>query len=159
MERITQAATTAAAVGCGVTAGILLAFSISVMPALATRPAAEAAATMQHINIAIVSPVFLTVFLGSAVTSITAAIGVLLSGSGSQVLTVGGALLFIVGCVAVTMAINVPLNNTLTAIDSSSPAGMQVWQNYLDEWTLWNHARTVAATAACIVFAIAARRC
>jgi uncharacterized membrane protein len=54
------------ALGCGLIAGLFFAFSISVMKALAHIPAAEGIAAMQSINISIINPLFLSVFLGTA---------------------------------------------------------------------------------------------
>ncbi|MCC8927674.1 DUF1772 domain-containing protein [Rhodococcus sp. I2R] len=155
IDRATSVATTVAAVGCGSIAGVLLAFSISVMPALSSRSAPDAITTMQRINVAIVSPMFLTLFLGAAVAASTAAVGALISASGSPVLIVAGALLYVIGCVLVTVAINVPLNDALAAVDPSNQADADVWSNYLVRWTRWNHARTGAAFAACVLFTIA----
>ena len=155
IDRATSVATTVAAVGCGSIAGVLLAFSISVMPALSSRSAPDAITTMQRINVAIVSPMFLTLFLGAAVAASTAAVGALISASGSPVLIVAGALLYVIGCVLVTVAINVPLNDALAAVDPSNQADADVWSNYLVRWTRWNHARTGAAFAAFVLFTIA----
>lgn len=158
IDKITSVSTTVAAVGCGLTAGVMLAFSISVMPALRTRPAPDAVAAMQQMNVAIVSPVFLTVFLGGAAAALTAATGALISGSGSRALIVVGAVLFVIGCVAVTMGINVPLNDSLAAADPSSSSGADIWTNYLTSWTRWNHVRTAAAAASCVLLTVSARR-
>lgn len=157
LEKVASIATTTSAVGCGLTAGVLLAFSVGVMPALRTRPAADAAATMQQINNVIVSPVFLTVFLGAAAAAVAAAVTSLASGGDSGTLVVAGAVVYVVGCVAVTVAINVPLNDSLASVDPSSRNGASVWADYLTRWTRWNHARTAAATLACAVLTAAAR--
>ncbi|WP_052067997.1 anthrone oxygenase family protein [Rhodococcoides fascians] len=159
LEKVASIATTTSAVGCGLTAGVLLAFSVGVMPALRTRPAADAAATMQQINNVIVSPVFLTVFLGAAAAAaaVAAAVTSLASGGDSGTLVVAGAVVYVVGCVAVTVAINVPLNDSLASVDPSSSHGASVWADYLTRWTRWNHARTAAATLACAVLTAAAR--
>ena len=55
------------ALGCGLIAGLFFAFSIAVMQALARLPAAGGIAAMQSINSAILNPLFLAVFLGTAV--------------------------------------------------------------------------------------------
>ena len=57
--------TVSAAVGCALVAGLLFAFSTSVMPALRRRPAAEGIAVMQGINSAILNPLFGLVFGGT----------------------------------------------------------------------------------------------
>ncbi len=55
------------AFGSGLIGGLFFAFSISVLKALARLPSAEGIAAMQSINIAIINPPFLSVFLGTAV--------------------------------------------------------------------------------------------
>ncbi|MDJ0393165.1 DUF1772 domain-containing protein [Rhodococcus sp. G-MC3] len=151
-------ATTVSTIGCGVTAGVLLAFSVSVMPALRRQPAGAAIASMQQMNIDIVSPAFMTIFLGSAATVTLAAVTSLWSGQDTRILVTVGAVLFVVGCVAVTIAINVPMNDALAAVDPDSASGAQVWADYMERWTRWNHARTVAAIAATAAMAVASRR-
>ncbi|MET4049282.1 MULTISPECIES: anthrone oxygenase family protein [unclassified Rhodococcus (in: high G+C Gram-positive bacteria)] len=157
IERTTAVATMVAAIGCGLIAGVLLAFSICVMPALKNQPPSAAIATMQQINVSIVSPSFLTLFIGSAVAAIVAAAGSIWFGTGSQSLVVVGAILYVFGCAVVTMVVNVPLNDTLATASADSPAGAQVWSAYLDSWIAWNHARTGAAGAACVALTIAVR--
>ena len=55
-----------AALGCGLMAGVFFAFSAFVMNALARLPAAAGIAAMQSINITVINPLFMTVFLGTA---------------------------------------------------------------------------------------------
>lgn len=157
MERLTSIATAVAAVGCGLTAGVFLAFSISVMPALRSRPTPEAVATMQQVNIVIVSPIFLTIFLGSAGAAVTAAVGAFVSGGPSRALTSAGALLIVIGCVAVTSVVNVPLNDALAAVQPNSRAGADLWADFSDRWTRWNHVRTAAASVAAMTLTLATR--
>ena len=56
----------ATVVGCGLMAGLFFAFSVAVMRALGRLPAAHGMAAMQSINVAILNPLFLSVFLGTA---------------------------------------------------------------------------------------------
>ena len=58
--------TLVAALGCGLMAGLFFAFSVSVMKALGRLPSAEGIAAMQSINVAIINPVFLAAFFGTA---------------------------------------------------------------------------------------------
>jgi uncharacterized membrane protein len=59
------------------------------------------------------------------------------------------------GILAVTMVFNVPLNDSLAAVDPSGSGAAPVWAGYLRDWTFWNHVRTVASGAASILFTIA----
>ena len=67
IEDLIVAGTVAAAVGCALVAGLLFAFSTSVMPALRRRPAAEGITAMQTINSTILNPLFGLVFGGTTV--------------------------------------------------------------------------------------------
>ncbi|MDV8024164.1 DUF1772 domain-containing protein [Rhodococcus sp. IEGM 1330] len=151
MDRMLAVAAAVAAVGCGLVAGVLLAFSISVLPGLATLPVPDAIAAMQRFNAAILNPVFLGLFFGTAVSCTLAAILTVSTSRGSPVLVVSGAVLYVLGCSAITAVLNVPLNDALAGVDPGSAAGAQAWQNFTDKWTRWNNIRTVAATAACAV--------
>ena len=63
-----------------------------------------------------------------------------------------GGLVYVLGMTVVTMLFNVPLNNALAAGGSASE---ELWPQYLRRWTLWNHVRTLASTAASALFILA----
>jgi uncharacterized membrane protein len=65
-----------------------------------------------------------------------------------------GSLLYLVGIIAVTIIFNVPLNNALDAADATRATGQEFWQNYLTNWTFWNHIRTVASILSTAAFAL-----
>ncbi|OZD04606.1 hypothetical protein CH275_15605 [Rhodococcus sp. 06-235-1A] len=154
IDRIASVATVVSAVGCGLVAGIMLAFSVSVLPGLASLPVPDAVAAMQKFNAAILNPLFLALFVGTAATCALATVLTYLTGRGSAALVLAGAVLYVVGCFAITMVLNVPLNDALAGVDPGSAAGAQAWQNFTDKWTVWNNVRTVAATAACAVLIV-----
>jgi uncharacterized membrane protein len=158
VDRIVAGLTVSSAVGAGLMAGLLFAFSISIMPALRAQPAAAAVATMQSANVAILNPLFLLLFIGSTVSSVLLACTAPFADTPPPTLRVLGALLFLFGCIVVTAAINVPMNNTLAALDPSAPSAAASWATYLHRWTNWNHVRTGAAALACLVLTIAASR-
>lgn len=149
--RIASATTFVGAIGSALMAGVLLAFSISVLPGLKTLPVPVAISSFQSANAAILNPLFLILFTGTALSCVIAAATTPFTDRGNSVLIIAGAVLYVVGCCAVTMAINVPLNDALAAVDPASAAGAQVWQDFTDRWARWNNVRTVAATAACAV--------
>ena len=66
--------TFSAALGSGLMAGLFFVFSNSVMKALAALPPDKGIAAMQAINVAIVNPLFLAVFLGTAAACLPATI-------------------------------------------------------------------------------------
>jgi len=144
-----------AALGSGLVAGTFFVFSVAVMRALGQRPASEGMAAMQAINIVILNPIFLGVFLGTAIASpLAALLGVLWQFPGSGYM-LSGAVFYVLGSFVVTMVVNVPLNNALLAADPASDTGQKLWKNYLTNWTRWNHVRTVATLAALFFFIMA----
>jgi len=145
-----------AALGCGLMAGVFFAFSAFVMKALGRLPSADGIAAMQSINIAIINPVFLAAFLGTAAACVLAIISSLLRWHDpSAVYLLFGSLLYLVGSFLVTIAFNVPKNDALASIAPTDPDGANLWGDYLANWTTWNHVRTVAALAAAASFIIA----
>jgi uncharacterized membrane protein len=145
-----------AAIGCGLIAGVFFAFSTFVMKALAQQPIAQGIATMQAINITVINPWFMTVFLGTAIACIGIVIAALLKWhQPNAVYLLIGSLLYLVGTFGVTMVCNVPLNDALAIVAPNSPDGATLWAKYLTDWTFWNHVRTVAAIGATLAFTIA----
>ncbi len=143
------------ALGCGLIAGVFFAFSTFVMNALAQQPPAQGIATMQSINITVINPWFMTVFLGTGVTCALLAVASVLKwhqpGSRYWLL---GSLLYLIGTLLVTIAFNVPLNDALAIVKPDSAEGANLWAKYLTNWTIWNHVRTVAALAAAALLTI-----
>jgi uncharacterized membrane protein len=145
----------AAALGCGLMAGVFFAFSSFVMPALGRLPAPRAIAAMQAMNVSAVTPAFMTLFLGTAVLCAAAGVaGLLLRGGPGSALLLAGSLLYLGGGVGVTAAYNVPRNDALAPLDPDAEESAGHWRRYLAEWTRWNHLRTVASTAAAAAFTV-----
>lgn len=145
-----------AALGAGLVAGIFFAFSSFVMGALGRLPAQGGIAAMQSINVVVLNPGFFAVFFGTAIVALILAIAALLDWSTPDgYYLAGGAFLYIVGCILVTLVCNVPLNNRLAAVDPASTAGEAVWTHYLSAWTAWNSVRTIASLAASALFILA----
>jgi uncharacterized membrane protein len=142
------ALTFVAALGSGLMAGLFFAFSASVMKALARLPSAEGIAAMQSINVAIINPVFLAAFFGTAAACALVVIASLLRwhDPGAVYLLVGGAL-YLGGSLLVTMVFNVPKNDALASVTPAADSA-SLWASYLAEWTAWNHVRTAATLAA-----------
>ena len=148
-EDLITAGTVAAAVGCALVAGLLFAFSTSVMPALRQRPAAEGIAVMQTINSTILNPLFGLVFGGTTVLCLLLAVTAPFTTDESHATLRGiGSALYVVGVFVETMVVNVPMNNALDAVDPAGDEGASYWRTYLRRWTAWNHVRALAGTAA-----------
>ncbi|MGH9231288.1 MAG: DUF1772 domain-containing protein [Acidimicrobiales bacterium] len=145
----------AAAVASALVAGIMFAFSTSVMPALGRRPAPEGIAAMQAMNSAILNPAFGLAFGGAALLCAALAITAPFTVDEPHALLRGvGAALYVVGTFGVTMAINVPMNVELDAADAAAPESTAVWRRYLRRWTAWNTLRTILGAAASALLVI-----
>jgi uncharacterized membrane protein len=143
-----------AILGSGLIAGVFYGFSTFVMKALARIAPAEGIAAMQSINVVVINPLFLGVFMGMVLVCITLIILSTLRwnrpGSG---FIIAGCVLYLVGTFLVTMFGNVPLNDALAKVSADDPASVINWSDYVSRWTLWNHLRTAAALAATGAFA------
>lgn len=143
------------ALGSGLMGGVFLAFSSFVMGALGRLPKPQGIAAMQAINVVVLNPVFLGLFLGTGVTAAGAAALAIVTGAGAA-WAVAGAVLYLAGGIGVTMAGNVPLNERLARPDPASAEAAALWDLYRVRWTVWNHARTAACAAAMAAFLMAA---
>lgn len=152
-----------AAVGCGMMAGLFFVFSSFVMRALAAQAHPGGMTAMQSINVLILNPLFMILFMGTALASLAVLI-LLIHRAVVQVVIPGtswlaiGCLLYLVGCIGVTMACNVPRNDRLAATRPEDPKSEAIWQNYLKTWTAWNHVRTAATALGTIALVVGVSR-
>jgi uncharacterized membrane protein len=153
-----QIASILGAVGSGLIGGVFFAFSTFIMQALARMPAAQGIAAMQHINVTVLNPWFLGVFMGTGLISAGVIVLALMQAKSGAALLIVAATLYFVGTFLVTMVCNVPRNDALAAATPDAAQSAVLWAMYLQEWTFWNHVRTVAALAACATFCVALTR-
>lgn len=143
-------------VGCGLVAGIFFAFSAFVMKALSRLSADNGIAAMQPINVVVLNPWFFGAFFGTAAACLMALIWSLLRWSEPDAAyLLIGSLLYLVGCLSVTIVFNVPKNEALASVSSGDPDAKSKWTRYVATWTVWNHVRTLAALAGAVSFGIA----
>lgn len=135
-----------AAVGSAVVGGVFLVFSTTIMAALDRQPAEHAVAVMRTINRVILAPVFLGVFLGTALIGVA----VVVTAPG-QPLAWAGAALYVLGTFATTVVVNMPLNE---ALDRAAGGGAAAWRAYRPRWTVANHVRAVTAIGAAVAFTL-----
>ena len=119
-------------IATGLLAGIYIAFLVAVMPALHGQSDEVFAAVMNRINVVIVNPAFLSLFLGAPL--LTAA--PLWWHRGPLVIA---ALAFAVAALTITFAANLPLNDALA--DGGSR------EDFETPWLFWHALRTAAAVA------------
>jgi uncharacterized membrane protein len=122
----------AARILCAHLAGVFFAYAVSVMPALRAMDDDTFVRVMNKINVVIVNPVFLAVFLGAPVASMA------LLAWERDPWAVAGAVLAVV-TLLVTFVFNIPLNNAL------ADGGAR--QAFEKSWVLWNVVRTLTGTA------------
>lgn len=138
--------TLVSALGCGLAAGVFFAFSSFVMKALDRLPAPQSIAAMQSMNVMAVTPIFMTVFLGTAVSCVLL---VVLSWRGAgSIFVVAGAILYLAGAFLLTVVFHVPRNNSLARVDPAAAGAAAIWEKYSTDWTAWNHVRAAASLAA-----------
>ena len=144
----------------GATAGVYLAFSISVMPALDAAPPASAIASMQAINRRIQNPVFFAAFFGVPVAAgLSGALFLSLDRAMAGGAMLAAAAVYLLGSLLPTIAVNVPLNNRLDKVDAqgkgeADTATGALWQEYSRRWTLWNTLRAIATFLSLLLAAL-----
>lgn len=144
---------TAAVVLGGLQAGTYYTWASGVMPGLGRVDDRTFVHATQQMNAAIVNPVFLASFLGAPVAAGLAAYAT--EGTTRTWVLVGAGLA--VATVAITGALNVPLNNALDAagpVDSIRDLAL-VRADFESAWRRWNVLRTLTSTAsvACLAWA------
>jgi len=147
-----------ACIGAGTVGGVFFAFSTFVMKALAQLAASQGVAAMQRINVVVLNPLFLGVFMGTAVLAAGCMVASFIPWSAPRSpLLLAAGLLYVVGTFFVTIAFNVPRNERLARLNAESSEAAVYWLVYVREWSMWNHLRTAAsvASAACSAAALA----
>jgi uncharacterized membrane protein len=141
----------------GLMAGLFYAYSVSVIWGLGRADPRAAIDSMNGISVAILNPLFLTIFMGVPVLAASAAY--FFWQAGQPVATwmfAGSAIVYTLGTFAVTMGVNVPMNEALgtVKIPQDISAAREIWNGYASGWMPWNHLRAVAATLSLLLAAI-----
>jgi len=145
-------------IGAGTVGGVFFTFSTFVMQALAQLPPNQGVAAMQRINVVVLNPLFLGVFMGTALLSVACLVAAFFARSALQsALLLAASILYLGGCFLVTIRRNVPLNEQLARLDRESSQAAEYWPAYVRTWSMWNHVRTTAslASAACSATSLA----
>jgi uncharacterized membrane protein len=141
------------AIGCGLMAGVYFAFSTFVMTALGRIDQASGISAMNAINVDIVRSLFMPLFLATTLASaVLATMALFRLNEPGAIMMLAGGVLYVIGMLVVTMVFNVPLNDALASVDPASADAASHWARHQADWTMWNHVRTVASTAACALF-------
>ncbi|WP_439569579.1 anthrone oxygenase family protein [Sphingopyxis sp.] len=148
---MTRTAIIAACVLAALNGGVFFAFSNFIMRALDRLGPQAGGDAMRSINVTVITPAFMTLLFGTGLVALLAA--TLAFGEDQEPwLVLVGALLYLLGCIAVTLFGNVPLNDALGATPPMA------WQKFYPAWDRFNIFRTIACILSSITFAIAALR-
>lgn len=149
-----------AAVGilfAGAIFGFFYAWVGSVMYGFDAADPRVAIAAMQAVNEQIRNAVFFPAFF---LTPVALAVpGVLSSRQGFRragTLFLAGAVVYLLGGLVLTMAVNVPMNEDLAtvAIPESIDEAQLIWDDYSGPWQFWNTVRTVFSGLALLLAAL-----
>ena len=131
-------------------AGVFLAFSDFIMRSLRLTSGHGGVEAMQAINREVFRWVFMVLFIGLAPLSLFIAVyAIFFIGQLPGVLLALSGLTYVLGCFAVTICFNVPMNERLAEMGIPSESTRDYWEGtYLPRWTFWNSVRTVASALA-----------
>jgi len=145
-----------AALVAGLQAGTYFTWSTGVMPGLARVDDRTFVSALQHVNVAIVNPLFVATFLGAPILAGAVAV---LGGPEARAWAIAATALAL-GTVVITAAGNIPLNDALDAAGpvDSIPDLAAVRADFESRWVLLNAARCVTSAGALSCLAAAALR-
>jgi uncharacterized membrane protein len=139
--------------------GLWYAYSCSVNPGLGSLPDHEYLAAMQAINKAILNPVFFAGFMGTLILlPISAWFSYSQPASPRFVLLLIASLAYAIGVFGVTIMGNVPLNETLAAVDLKAASLETIARertNFEGPWNKFHQIRTLASLIALVLTIIA----
>jgi len=159
MMTLLQAALLLAAVLCSLVAGFLFAFAAVVMPGIRRLDDGGFIRAFQVIDgvIQAKQPLFILVWVGSVLALVAAAVLGMGALSGAERLLIIVAALVYLLCVQLpTVAINIPLNNTLQKLDPGTmneTTRKHARQDFEPRWNRWNVFRAVCASVVSLLLA------
>jgi uncharacterized membrane protein len=157
MQTIAPIAGLLALLASGLMAGLFYAYSVSVIWGLDRADPRAAIDSFNGINVAILNPLFLLVFMGVPLLGGLAAILFWQSGqSAAMWMFAASAIVYAVGTLGVTMGINVPQNVALAngGVPQDIAAARHIWDAFTAGWLPWNHVRAIAATLSLLLAAL-----
>lgn len=156
MEVLRGTALMAATITMGIGAGVYLLYAFAIMPGLRKTDDRTFVGAFQRIDEAVVGPFVLVFFIGPPVFA-ALALAVHVGGDDRSALPwIAAALALQLAIAAMTLRVNVPLNDGIKAAgDPSRIDDLAAVRERFDEakWVRWNLVRAAAATAAFGCFA------
>ncbi|MEV6771686.1 anthrone oxygenase family protein [Nocardia sp. NPDC051030] len=138
----------------GLMAGLFAGFAYSVMPGLKKSGDHSFVEVMQNINVAIVNPLFMTLFMGGLAVGAIAVLGLWRGADNRLRIWLFAGLGFYLVMLGITSGINVPLNDQLAAAGDPNQIDLGAARSaFEDKWVVWNIARAVVNVASFASFA------
>lgn len=139
----------------GLLAGLFYGYQCSVINGLGRLGNREYLLAFQHVNSAILNPVFFLSFIGSLIVMIVTTMVMYRSGNTALFpYLLAATAIYAIGVFGITIACNVPLNNAVAALNIQAATSEEIGRMRLGfeaKWNKWHLIRTVAST---ISFAI-----
>lgn len=139
----------------GLSAGLFLAWSVSVIPGTKKLADLTYLETMQSINKAILNPGFFVIFFGSLLLLSLSSISEFTGNKLAFWLLLGAAITYLTGTVGVTGLGNVPLNDHLEALNLAdiSTQKIEEFRSYYE--INWNRLHLIRTVFALLTFLLA----
>ncbi|MFS4438629.1 DUF1772 domain-containing protein [Paracoccaceae bacterium GXU_MW_L88] len=137
--------------------GFFYAWVCSTMWGLDTANPEIAIPAMQAMNASVRNAVFAPAFFATPFVMLITAYAAHRSGAGTAMTAfAAGGLIYLVGGVILTLAVNVPMNEALAQVtpDEISANGAAIWAEYSPRWQRWNVIRTIASGVALLLAGI-----
>jgi uncharacterized membrane protein len=145
-----------ATMSMGLMAGVFGLYAHAIMPGLRTTDDRTFVGAFQAIDRAIINPLFMLWFLGALMFAGAAA--ALSAGEGSVVRWIAVAFVLYLVVVAITLVVNVPLNDAIKAAGDPDAIDLAAVRERFEEarWVGWNVVRAILSTAAlgCLTWAL-----
>ncbi|WP_046244830.1 anthrone oxygenase family protein [Hymenobacter terrenus] len=139
----------------GLVAGVFYGFSVAVNPGFARLPDPAYIAGMQAINQVIQNPVFAASFFGAPIfLPLAAVLHARRAWSRRFTLLVCASAIYLIGGLGVTVAANIPLNETLAQFPlrtASSEQAATARTRFAGPWNKWHDIRTLASTVSLVL--------
>ncbi|WP_274424826.1 anthrone oxygenase family protein [Chelativorans sp. YIM 93263] len=145
----------ASVVFCGAIFGFFYAWVCSTMWGLDQADPRVAIEAMQAMNASVRNAVFFPAFfLTPVILTVTAAVTRFTGQSAAALWFLAAAMIYLAFGLFLTMAVNVPMNETLAAVPvpTDIETAREIWEGYSGRWQFWNQVRAIASGIA-LVFA------
>jgi len=153
VQFLAKALALAALLFTGAIFGFFYAWVCSTMWGLDATDPRIAIQAMQAMNESVRNPVFAPAFFATPIVCLLAAGAAHFAGATRAGLWIAvGGVIYVAGGLLPTVAVNVPMNQALAAVDvpESIEAARAIWQDYSPRWQDYNIARTIGSGLALV---------